>query len=295
MPRTRGKVKVQALWVGGGGTQVRDDQLAVEEPLEIRLSSGSNARTLAVTMRTPGHDFELAAGFLVGEGVLSNRQDIIQVSYCLDGVPNDPQMYNVVNVQLRAAELPDLPSLERHFMTSSSCGVCGKASLDSLRVRAQPLPRGSERVSEAVLLRLPQELSSRQRIFHATGGLHAAALFDLDGRLIQVREDVGRHNALDKLVGWALLNDMVPLTRHILLVSGRSSFEILQKALAVRIPVVAAVSAPSSLAVELAKEFEITLIGFLRQASFNVYTAPWRVVASSAQVLDSPVVEVMGG
>ncbi len=253
----------------------RSDQLATEEPLEIRLVSPQ--RTVAVTMRTPGADFELAAGFLYSEGVIRSREDIQRISYCVDPDVDGEQRYNIVNVELKEGLSVDLQPLERHFFTTSACGVCGKASLEALRLREYPvIPKGLE-VSAEVIYSLPEQLRNAQRVFSTTGGLHAAALFDAQGQLLSVREDVGRHNALDKLVGWAVLSDQLPFSDRIVLVSGRPSFEILQKSLAAGVPIVCAVSAPSSLAVELAREFGITLIGFLRGERFNVYAGRERL------------------
>jgi len=264
--------KTQAtVWVvEHGKVRRRTDQLATEEPLEIRLVSPQV--TVAVTMRTPGADFELAAGFLYSEGAVNSKQDIQRISYCVDPKVDGQQRYNIVNVQLRQGLRVDLSPLERHFFTSSACGVCGKASLDALRSRLSPvIPFGPE-VPVEVIYSLPEQLRCAQQVFSTTGGLHAAALFDHQGQLIAVREDVGRHNALDKLVGSALLSDQMPFHHPIVMVSGRSSFEILQKCLAARVPIVCGVSAPSSLAVALAQEFGITLVGFLRGERFNVYS-----------------------
>jgi FdhD protein len=228
-------------------------------------------------MRTPGADFELAAGFLYSEGVVSSREDIDRISYCVDADVDGEQRYNIVNVALREGLSVDLQPLERHFFTTSACGVCGKASLEALRSREYPvIPDGPE-VSAAVIYSLPDQLRSAQRVFSTTGGLHAAGLFDAQGTLLSVREDVGRHNALDKLVGSAILSNELPLNNRIVMVSGRSSFEILQKCLAAGVPIVCAVSAPSSLAVALAREFGITLIGFLRGERFNIYAGKERL------------------
>jgi FdhD protein len=228
-------------------------------------------------MRTPGADFELAAGFLYSEGVVSSRQDIERISYCVDPNVDGEQRYNIVNVKLREGLSIDLQPLERHFFTTSACGVCGKASLEALRLRGCSVIPDTLEVAAEVIYSLPEQLRSAQRVFSITGGLHAAALFDAQGQLLSVREDVGRHNALDKLVGSALLSDQLPLNNHIVLVSGRSSFEILQKCLAAGVPIVCAVSAPSSLSVALAREFGITLIGFLRGERFNVYAGRERL------------------
>ncbi len=269
------KTKATVWVVENGKVRSRLDQLATEEPLEIRLVSPQ--KTVAVTMRTPGADFELAAGFLYSEGVVSSREDIDRISYCVDADVDGEQRYNIVNVALREGLSVDLQPLERHFFTTSACGVCGKASLEALRSREYPvIPNGPE-VSAAVIYSLPDQLRSAQRVFSTTGGLHAAGLFDAQGTLLSVREDVGRHNALDKLVGSAILSDELPLNNRIVMVSGRSSFEILQKCLAAGVPIVCAVSAPSSLAVALAREFGITLVGFLRGERFNIYAGKERL------------------
>ncbi len=245
--------------------------------MEIRLAAGHQRRTVAVTMRTPGHDFELAAGFLFGEGVISSRRDIARIVYCLDPELDAEQRYNVVTVELRARQLPDLAPLERHFTTTSACGVCGKASVQALWLRGCQAVDGGPVVDARVLRQLPERLGASQAVFAQTGGLHAAALFDPEGNLVAVREDVGRHNAMDKLVGWALLNGRLPLRDSVVMVSGRASFELVQKAVAAGVPVFCAVSAPSSLAVEVARGFGLTLVGFLRGDRFNVYTGAERL------------------
>ena len=272
---TGSKTKATVWVVENGKVRSHSDQVATEEPLEIRLVSPQ--RTVAVTMRTPGADFELAEGFLYSEGVVSSRQDIERISYCVDPNVDGEQRYNIVNVKLREGLSIDLQPLEHHFFTTSACGVCGKASLEALRLRGCSVIPDTLEVAAEVIYSLPEQLRSAQRVFSITGGLHAAALFDAQGQLLSVREDVGRHNALDKLVGSALLSDQLPLNNHIVLVSGRSSFEILQKCLAAGVPIVCAVSAPSSLAVALAREFGITLIGFLRGERFNVYAGRERL------------------
>ena len=257
----------------GDGRRRTADALATEEPLEIRVDSpGLEQRRVAVTMRTPGHDFELAAGFLFTEGIVSAQTDVRSVRYC--DVPREEQQYNVVTVDLRGAYDPEL--LQRNFYTTSSCGVCGKASLDSISVRCAPVAEGPE-VSESVVVALPDRLRDAQRVFDRTGGLHAAGLFDTAGTLLELREDVGRHNAVDKLVGRALLAGELPLSGRVLMVSGRLSFEIVQKAAVAGIPIVAAVSAPSSLAVDAARRFGMTLAGFVRDGRFNVYTGGERI------------------
>ena len=255
----------------------RPDFVTTEEPLEIRLVMVGQKRTVAVTMRTPGADFELAAGFLFAEGVITDRRQIRRISYCTDRDLDAEQQFNVVNVELEPLLEPNLKPLERHFFTTSACGVCGKASLDALAVRSHPLPLGESRVDPEIILALPAKLRAAQGLFQATGGLHAAAVFDHEANLIALREDVGRHNAVDKLVGRMLLDDRLPLSDRIVTVSGRSSFEILQKCLAAGAPIVCAVSAPSSLAVDLAERFGVTLVGFLRESRFNVYAGAERV------------------
>jgi FdhD protein len=275
----RATIKTPALVrvVDDDGERVRPDELATEEPLEIRLVAGASRRTVAITMRTPGADFELAAGFLLGEGVIAGRDDIRRISHCADPDVDAAQHYNIVNVDLRGRDLPDLPQLERHFSTTSACGVCGKATLEALELRGcRAAPLGPE-LDPEVIHGLPDALRAGQRLFSSTGGLHAAGLFAADGTLLALREDVGRHNAVDKAVGWALLEGRVPLHGHVLMVSGRSSYEIVQKAIVAGLPVVCAVSAPSSLAVSLAREFGVTLVGFLRDRRFNLYAGDERI------------------
>jgi FdhD protein len=265
----------KVIRVRDGAVSTRPDTLVAEEPLEIRL----NGRPLAITMRTPGDDFALAAGFLVSEGVLAERDDLRNIVYCAGATAEGSNTYNVVDVQTS----PDVPvpdiTLERNVYTTSSCGLCGKASLDAVRTTARwPIADTPPvRVAPKLLADLPGRLRAAQRVFDRTGGLHAAALFTEDGELVDVREDVGRHNAVDKLVGRALQNGGLPLSRSVLLVSGRASFELAQKAVMAGVPVLAAVSAPSSLAVDLAAETGLTLVGFLRGTSMNVYAGEDRV------------------
>lgn len=262
-----------------GELQMRKrDEIVTEEPLELALSEGGATRTLAVTMRTPGNDFELAAGFLYDEAIVRSRDDIIGMSYCLDSALNPQQQYNVVTVECRAgAAAVDRARFERHFTIGSACGVCGRAQLDSLRdLGVRPLD-DAVRVLASLLYELPARMQQAQRVFASTGGLHAAALFDEHGDALVVREDIGRHNAVDKIVGWGLLGGRLPFARCVLLVSGRASYEVLQKSIMAGIPVVASVSAPSSLAVDLAREFNVTLVGFLRGSRANVYNAPERI------------------
>lgn len=275
-PRVGSKVKVRRLEVAPDQIRWISDELATEEPLELRLVAGNEHRTIAVTLRTPGNDFELAAGFLFGEGVIQRRSEIKRIAYCVE--EGQEQLYNIVSVELRSQALPRLPTLERHFFTTSACGLCGKASIESLSARGLSPVSGDSTISAKVLQELPEKLRKAQQLFDLTGGLHAAALFDLEGNLIALREDIGRHNAMDKLVGWALLEGKLPLAQCIVVVSGRASFELVQKALAAGIPIFASVSAPSNLAVDLAASFGMTLAGFLRGERFNVYAHPERIL-----------------
>ncbi len=258
-----------AKWRDGSTTEV-EEQLAVEEPLEIRLAG----RRFTLTMRTPGHDEELAAGFLFAEGFIDNASELGEIRRVRGrkGIPEPNAIDVVLNVPAQGLRT----RLKRNFVMSSSCGVCGKTSIDSIRRRVSP-PSDSARVAPAVMLKLAASIRESQLVFQATGGLHAAAIFDLDGAMVAIREDVGRHNAVDKVVGYALAHAMVPLAHHVMMVSGRLSFEIVQKAAAAGVPILAAVSAPSSLAVELAEEIGTTLVGFLRDGSFNIYTRPDRI------------------
>lgn len=263
-----------------GEERVRD-QVSIEEPLEIRVAlpspDGWASRSIAVTMRTPGHDFELAAGFLLTEGVVTSRRDIKELTYCRSG--QGEQEYNIVEVRLRSADGVDLDRLSRNVYTTSSCGVCGKASLEAVELQGcEPLPlEGTVRFRAEQVARLPDRLRAAQSDFDRTGGLHAAGLVDADGEVWLAHEDVGRHNAVDKILGQSFLEGSLPLLEHGMVVSGRASFEILQKALAAGVPFVAAVGAPSSLAVDLAARFGMTLAGFVRDGGFNVYTGAERV------------------
>jgi FdhD protein len=277
-PRLGSKTKTRVRVVEDGRVRVRPDTLATEEPMEIRLLAGDVKQTVAVTMRTPGADFELAAGFLYGEGIVSSSDDIVKISYCVDSDLDAEQQYNIVNVELRGGREYDLRPLDRHFYTTSACGVCGKANLEQLELRGCPVIQPGPTLTAQTIYGLPEKLREAQGLFDATGGLHAAALFDKNGELLAVREDVGRHNATDKLVGWTLLEGRLPLSDHVVMVSGRSSFEILQKCLTAGVPVVCAISAPSSLAVDVAREFGMTLVGFLREGRFNVYAGSDRIL-----------------
>ena len=274
--RPTSQTKTRVTVFNGDGRTTRTDRVVTEEPLEIRVSVAGTSTTLAVTMRTPGADFELATGFLFGEGVITERAQVAGISYCKDDDLPAEQLYNIVIVELRDATRLDLGALERHFHVSSACGVCGKSSLEAIELRGvEPVGEGPS-LEPGVVASLPDRLREAQRLFESTGGLHAAGLFTPDGKLVAAREDVGRHNAVDKAIGWALLEGRVPLDDHILMVSGRSSFEIAQKAITARIPVVCSVSAPSSLAVDLAARFGMTLVGFVRGDRFNVYAGPER-------------------
>jgi FdhD protein len=259
------------------GTVTRPETLVVEEPLEIRI----NGAAVTVTMRTPGSDIELAQGFLLTEGVIASREDVLAIRYCGGrdpGIQDGANTYNVLDVTLAAGvKAPDL-DVTRNFYTTSSCGVCGKASLDAVRVISRFSPGDDPAtVAAATLKAMPGQLRAAQKVFASTGGLHAAGLFGADGTMFVAREDIGRHNAVDKVIGWALEHDRVPLKSSVLLVSGRASFELTQKAVLAGIPVLAAVSAPSSLAVSLAEECGLTLVAFLRGDSMNVYTRADRI------------------
>lgn len=264
------------LRVRDGVVSRRPDALAAEEPMEIRV----NGRPLTVTMRTPGGDFDLAIGFLVSEGVVHSADDVASVRYCAGATADGGNTYNVVDVVLAAhVPAPDA-SLERSFYTTSSCGLCGKASLEAVRTSsAWSVAEDSLRVTPELLTILPDRLREAQRVFDSTGGLHAAGLFDAEGNLLCVREDVGRHNAVDKVIGHALREGLVPLRNSMLMVSGRASFELVQKAVMAGIPLLAAVSAPSSLAVDLADDNGLTLVGFLRGTSMNIYAGTDRIEA----------------
>ena len=258
----------------GDAVTQRPDTVVVEDPLEIRV----NGSPITVTMRTPGADFELAQGFLLTEGMIAARGDVLTVRYCKGAGEDGTNSYNVLDVTLR----PDIPApqvdITRNFYATSSCGVCGKASLDAVELSTQHSPGDDPAtVPAATLAGLPAQLRSAQKVFASTGGLHGAALFEVDGSMLAVREDVGRHNAVDKVIGWALESQRIPLAGSVLLVSGRVSFEITQKAVMAGIPIVAAVSAPTSLAVDLAAQSGLTLVAFLRGDSMNVYSRPDRV------------------
>jgi FdhD protein len=265
--------------ITGSSAEQKPDLLAVEEPLEFRIGFGplSNReqKSLSVTMRTPGHDYELAVGFLFTEGIIHSFDQIESVKYCED-VGKQDEKENVVRVELKPDVQMDFGKLQRHFYTSSSCGVCGKTSIDSVKVNCNSI-QGNLKVNSDVIHSLPDTLRKSQAVFEHTGGLHASALFDAEGKIVILREDVGRHNALDKVVGAMLFKNETPLSKYVLLVSGRASFELVQKAAVAGIPVLAAVGAPSSLAVQLAKEVGITLLGFVRDMRFNIYCHEQRI------------------
>ncbi|MER7044815.1 formate dehydrogenase accessory sulfurtransferase FdhD [Streptomyces jumonjinensis] len=270
----------RTIRIRDGVASARPDTLAAEEPLEIRLAG----KPLAVTMRTPGDDFALAAGFLVSEGVIRAADDVRSIAYCAGATTDGVNTYNVVDVSLApGVAVPDF-GLERHVYTTSSCGLCGKTSLDAVRTTARfPIADTPPlRVAPSLLAALPDRLRAAQRVFDRTGGLHAAALFSEEGELLDAREDIGRHNAVDKLIGRALQNGGLPLSRAILMVSGRASFELVQKAVMAGVPMLAAVSAPSSLAVDLAAGSGLTLVGFLRGTTMNVYAGDERIALDGA-------------
>ena len=279
---TGSSLAIDVSKVHGDNTELcRPDDVAVEEPLEIQLCvaspEGAAAKSISITMRTPGDDAELALGFLFTEAILTSPGQVASVEHC--GPPDpDSGVQNVIRVELAADQAVDLGRLERHFYTTSSCGVCGKASLDALRVGGQrPMTEVTTRFARDVLVALPDKLREKQQVFSKTGGLHAAAIFDPHGEIVLVREDVGRHNAVDKVVGALLTQNRLPAHGYGLLVSGRASFELMQKALVAGIPLLAAVGAPSSLAVQLAREFGMTLVGFLRRGNFNIYAGGERL------------------
>lgn len=275
---------VKITKVNESNFQQTDDLLAVEEPLEIRIGFGNkddrNQKNISVTMRTPGHDFELALGFLFTEGIIENTAQISQIKYCTE-LNSQKDNENIVRAELHENVTIDFSKIQRNFYTTSSCGVCGKASIDAIKTVCNLTESSPEfAVSHSVILSLPQKLRMQQNVFEYTGGLHACALFDTNGNLVLLREDVGRHNALDKLIGAVIgsKNKETSFNNKILLLSGRASFELIQKAAMAQIKMVCAVGAPSSLAVQTANEFGITLIGFLRENRFNIYSETHRIV-----------------
>ncbi|MFE4257996.1 formate dehydrogenase accessory sulfurtransferase FdhD [Streptomyces sp. NPDC056883] len=272
MSRVTGRRPV--LKLRGDTSTTRPDTLAGEEPLEIRLGK----EPLTVTMRTPGDDFDLVAGLLVSEGLAATTEDLVSLRYCSGTGTDGQNTYNVISAELRDGEAPLPLSTHRNLLMSSACGVCGKDTIEAVRTASRWNVAGDPvRLAPEVLYALPERLRARQKTFDATGGLHAAGLFTADGELLCAREDVGRHNAVDKVVGWALRSGQLPLRGRILMVSGRASFELTQKAAMAGIPVLAAVSAPSTLAVDLATELGVTVVGFLRGREGNVYTGAERL------------------
>ena len=278
---TGSSLAVDISRVDGDQDQNVSDVVAIEEPLEIQLSSstaaGSAAKSISITMRTPGDDANLALGFLLTEGIIESADQIMSVGHRGEPTP-DSGLQNIIRVELRPDVDVDLDRLERHFYTTSSCGVCGKTSLEALRVTGQvSLARHGGKIAREVIVSMPDRVMDQQRVFATTGGLHAAAVFDPHGEIIVVKEDVGRHNATDKAIGALFQAGRLPGNTYGLLVSGRASFELMQKALVAGIPLLAAVGAPSSLAVQTAKEFDMTLVGFLRGAKFNIYAGADRI------------------
>jgi FdhD protein len=271
----RREARARVVRVRPEGVRALRDDLACEEPLQIRLRAGGELRPLALTMRTPGNDFELAAGLLLSEGVIAGRSDVVRIGYCRDG--DEAQRYNAVTVTLARATMPDLESAARLGTMTSACGLCGRLALDDLEARGVARVVSELTMTAATLAALPQRLRVAQKLFDRSGGLHAAALFTAGGELLALREDIGRHNAVDKLLGRALLDGDLPLGGAALMLSGRSGYELLHKAAIAGIPLVASVSAPSSLAVALAERFGITLAGFVRGGGFNLYSHPQRV------------------
>jgi FdhD protein len=279
-PKTRNIELTQVTrWEDGKSCRV-EDFLAGEEPLEMRAGRYS----LGITLRTPGDDQDLVAGFLFSEGIISRREDLVALKMPGDSSPEK----NLVRVTLRPGVRLSTNSAKRRFSAGSACGVCGKASITQLRRRGLRRPKSAAQFDPGLLCKLPVKLRAAQEAFGRTGGLHAAALFDASGELLVLREDIGRHNAVDKVIGWALLGDRLPLSDHILLVSGRGGFEIVQKAITAGIPLLASVSAPSSLAVQLARELGLTLVGFLRGLRFVIYSNEERIAASGSAPVGTP-------
>jgi FdhD protein len=281
VPATESLVPIPISKVEGDISSRGSDLLSIEEPLQVRLAYEKKGvkreKSIVITMRTPGHDFELAAGFLFAEGIIQNGDQVAEIQY--SGPASHPkQRRNIVTVRLKRGVEPDLRNVRRNFNMNSSCGICGKASIENLvDLHFPALQEGGPVIQASVIHRLPAALREGQALFSRTGGLHAAALFDLEGHLAGLREDIGRHNALDKLIGHELTEGRVPLSEQILMLSGRSSFELIQKALMAGIPIVASVGAPSSLAVELALRFQMTLLGFVREERFNIYSGSCRI------------------
>ena len=281
--RRGGQTRAQVLKVASGVGQIRADLLATEEPLEIRITAQGETSPVAVTMRTPGSDFELAVGFLFSEGILTSLADLERVAYCVDRAAGQEQQYNIVTVVMRGGRSFDPALLDRNIGMTSACGICGKERLDQIERRGLGALGDGFTVDHSGVSSLPATLRDAQGLFSKTGGLHAAGLFSNTGELIALQEDVGRHNAVDKVIGWALLEGKLPLSDGLIMVSGRTSYEITQKCVAAGIPVGCAVSAPSSLAVEVARRFNQTLIGFLRDDHFNIYHGASRIALLEPQ------------
>jgi FdhD protein len=295
-------VEISAIRFTGLQTSGALEKLAVEEPLEIQLVYGSEGarkiKSVSVTMRTPGHDFELATGFLLTEGVIRDSLDLADIRYVAgrssadndyqaqDSIVSDRPHRNTIAVEIHPGVSVSLTSLERNFYTTSSCGICGKASLLAIRSVCPPRIANEFTIDPVLLYKFPERLRSAQSVFDCTGGLHAAGLFDAEGSLLSVREDVGRHNAVDKLIGGAFLADCIPLRDKLLMLSGRASFELLQKAVMAGIPMVVSVGAPSSLALQVARDFDVTLVGFLREDHFNVYHGAERLSGYSREAIE---------
>ena len=263
-----------------GQLSIRPDLVVVEEPMEVRIGFGSaehrQQKAIAVTMRTPGHDLELAAGFLFTEGIISSNSDLLSIKHCIDSGKNAEEK-NVIRAEIRPEVVVSLKQVDRNFYTTSACGVCGKSTIEAIETGCQPVVK-TFLLDKAIVEQLPEKLRSAQAVFEHTGGLHAAGLFNNAGDLLLLREDVGRHNATDKVIGAALMKGQVPLTDHLLMLSGRISFELVQKAAMAGIPIVAAVGAPSTLAIDLAAKMNIVLCGFIREGRFTVYTGQDQVV-----------------
>jgi FdhD protein len=278
MSRVTARRKITRLTIGQQPIR-REDVLAAEEPLEMRV----NGRSLAVTMRTPGHDVDLAAGFLVSEGIISAGEHLAAARYCAGATAEGVNTYNVLDLSLAPGVAAPVPGLERNFLTTSSCGLCGKESIDAVRTRSTwDVRADAVQVGAELLTTFPDSLRAAQAVFEKTGGIHAAALFDAaSGDMLVMREDVGRHNAVDKVIGWAVKENLLPLRGTVLMVSSRASFELTQKALMAGIPMLAAVSAPSSLSAEFAAEVGMTLVGFLRGDSMVIYAGEERITQTA--------------
>lgn len=275
--RRSGKTRIRLNAVDHGHATPRIDLVATEEPMEIRLRSGNRMQPVTVTMRTPGADFELAAGLLFSEGILTRRAQVSRIEYCVECEGSAAQQYNIVTAVTTPGTTADFFIPGRTFGMTSACGLCGRERIDDIERRGAKPIDSTLVVSHDIITALPDRLREAQGLFESTGGLHAAGLFDAQGNLMVLREDIGRHNAVDKVIGWAFLEERLPLADAILMISGRGGFEIVQKAVAAGIPIVCSVSAPSSLAVDLARRFDQTLIGFLRGTHFNIYSSAKRI------------------